>query len=360
ITAGGLGQGVDSVARSLTGNDYKAFNQAAALGAITPAATSTNYGLATSVQGTSTGSYTVQTVRGQFQAVNATTYATELPLRVEDLDRNTSTRSEQTFTGAIRVTIANAVTALGIGGNAAGGPGSPGNPLLFNIKELSLNSNTFKPNHSGDDIDITPGVPIPNTAAGLTQQTADQNAGVPRVQPGNDIVVEYLDAFYLVGNYVEGTAARLDINGNGNSAETSVTATVSESSIRIDFNADGDTTDSTGLNGGLVESNTRVDLNGDGDFNDSVAVTAFNETTAVALSINGDADILDTVTAPGPVTEATILVDLNTGTTGAIDGTNGGLTATNLRVDLNGIDLGGVSSRLTFQIGNTAPTLTAD
>ena len=64
ITAGGLGQGVDSVARSLTGNDCKAFNQAAALGAITPASTSTNYGLVTSGQGTSTGPFTVQTVGG--------------------------------------------------------------------------------------------------------------------------------------------------------------------------------------------------------------------------------------------------------------------------------------------------------
>ncbi|MGI0020505.1 MAG: hypothetical protein ACREAY_08540, partial [Nitrososphaera sp.] len=97
ITAGGLNIGVDSVARSLTGNDYKAFSQAIASSPITPASSAPGFSFATTVQGTSTGSYTVQTIRGTFQTVNATTYATGLPLRINDLDRNTSTRSEQTF-----------------------------------------------------------------------------------------------------------------------------------------------------------------------------------------------------------------------------------------------------------------------
>jgi hypothetical protein len=348
LSAGALSVGVDSVARALTENDYKAFSQAIASGPITPASSAGTFGFATTVQGTSTGSYTVQTVRGTFQTVNATTYATELPLRIDDLDRNTSTRSEQAFTGAIRVTVANA---------AAGAPGSITNPFLFNIKELSLNSNTFKPSHSGDDIDVTPGTPLLNTGPGLAQQVLDQNAGVLRVQPGNDIVVEYLDAFYLVSNYVETTAVRLDINGDGDTTDT-VTATVSESAIRVDLNADGDVADTTGLNGGLIESNTRVDLNGDGDFNDSVAVAGVVETTAARININGDADSTDTVTAPGPVTEATINVDLNAD--GDLGDTVTGLVENQLSVDLNGIDLDGVSSRLTFQIGNTAPTLTAD
>ncbi|MGI0020787.1 MAG: hypothetical protein ACREAY_09990, partial [Nitrososphaera sp.] len=314
-----------------------------------------------------TGSYTVQTIRGTFQTVNATTYATGLPLRINDLDRNTSTRSEQTFTGAIRVTIANAVVPNGGGGNAAGGPGTPGNPLLFNIKELSLNSNTFKPNHSGDDIDVTPGVPIPNTAAGLTQQTADQNAGVLRVQPGNDIVVEYLDAFYVTfGATVDedpATGIRIDINGNGTTGDTVVaTGSVNEANIRLDLNANGATTDTVI---GIVEANTRVDLNGDGDFNDSFALIGpFNETTAIRVDFNGSgttgATGTQTIASPNSILEVNIRLDLTMLNTIETTANANGITESLTRVDLNGIDLGGVSSRLTFQLGNTAPTITAD
>ena len=58
ITAGGLNVGVDSVARSLTGNDYEAFSQTIASGPITPASNALDFAFATTVQGTSIGSYT--------------------------------------------------------------------------------------------------------------------------------------------------------------------------------------------------------------------------------------------------------------------------------------------------------------
>ncbi|WP_337862365.1 hypothetical protein [Nitrososphaera sp.] len=349
ITASGLGQSVDSIARSLSANDYKAFTSGAGGTPITPNAASASYGaiVTTGVQGTASTSYTVQAVRGQFQTVNATTYASELPLRINDLDRNTQSRSEQAIGGAIRVSVANV---------AAGSLGSSTNPLLFNIRELSLNSNTFRPNYSGDDIDVTPGTPASIGAPDTVQ-------GILKVQPGNDIVVEYLDAFFLPAGPAfneNSMTARIDLNGNGSFEAAASLASVNEAGIRLDLNADGDTGDTVN---GIVESQTRVDLNGDLDFSDTLALTgSFNEqTTVVTIDLNdNDLTAAVAITPPGPIIEATASLDIgNDGTILAAANANG-ITESRTAVDFNAIDLGGVSSRITFQIGNTAPTLAAD
>ena len=108
-----------------------------------------------------------------------------------------------------------------------------------------------------EPIDVTPGVPIPNTAAGLIQQTADRNTGVLRVQPGQDIVVEYLDAFYLPtgASFVETVDVRLDINGNGSTGDTvAIGTSVSDANIRIYFDATSATMEDHGAS--LTSANT--------------------------------------------------------------------------------------------------------
>jgi hypothetical protein len=177
LTTAALGAGVDSAARSLTANDYQAFSESG--GIVTPNDASTSYTgvLTTGVKGTSSASYTVNNIKGQFQSVPTPTYASELPLKVNDLDQNTNSRSQQLLTGPVRVTISDLTS----------GPGSSAAPLLFNLKEDGLNSNTLVPNYAGNDIDLTPGAPSSINAG------ADQASGTLKIQPGHDVVVEYLD-----------------------------------------------------------------------------------------------------------------------------------------------------------------------
>lgn len=182
LTVSGLSAGVDTLARSMSGNDFKAFNQSAALGTITPAVSAAGYNIATTVQGTATASYTVQNVRGQFGTLAAPSYSSELSLRVDDLDRNTNSRSQQLYTGPLLVTVS----------NQASGLGSTSNPLKYNLKEQNLNSNIFVPNYSGDYIQLVPGQP-----ANITP--ADQTSGILRVQPGNTVTVSYNDTSFNSG-----------------------------------------------------------------------------------------------------------------------------------------------------------------
>lgn len=184
MTASALGTGIDSLARSLTANDYNAFSEATNGGTVTPNSVALSYAGVSSVgvKGTSSASYTVQNVRGQFGTLAAPSYSSELPLRVDDLDRNTNSRSQQLYTGPLLVTVS----------NQASGLGSTSNPLKYNLKEQNLNSNIFVPNYSGDYIQLVPGQPANITAS-------DQTSGILRVQPGNTVTVSYNDTSFNSG-----------------------------------------------------------------------------------------------------------------------------------------------------------------
>ncbi|WP_342816241.1 hypothetical protein, partial [Nitrososphaera sp.] len=327
LTAGTLAVGQDSVSRSLVVNDYKAFNDPAGGGAvINPAVTSTNYGIAAGILATGTASYTVQSQRGIFNTLSGQSFASELPLMVTDLDRNTNSRTTQGQVGALRITTGGVTT-------------------LFDLTENGLNSNQLIPDYAGDDIDLTFGSA---TVAGQ---------GILGVTQGNDITVEYLDVYYLRAAFNEAAtnAVRVDWNGDGDFTDNPV-ATVVESSVRVDLNGDGDILDTVN---GIIEANIRVDINGDGDFSDTVNGLALNENTALTIDITGNGAIGQTPAAGTAINESTVRFDLNLDnaiTAAAV----GGVTENQVSIDLDGIDLGGVSSKLTFQLTDTPAALTAD
>ena len=335
-TASALAVGQDSVSRSLSGVDFKAFSGAAP---VVPNSVSASYAgvIAAGAIGSSTGSYTVQTQRGIFQALNATSYASELPLRITDLDRNTSSRQEQ-----IQAQPATAGLRVTAGALA---------PALFSTRESGLNSNTLLPNYSGDDLDLTF-----NAAAN------DVTQGIVAITQGNDVVVEYLDVFFLRAAFDETLATqRLDLNGDGDSADThAIGATINEANIRLDL----DNSDTANTVAGIIEANTRVDLNGDGDFSDTftLAVAYDENANIIRVNINGDADSADAAVAINTaVHERLIRIDMNNnGAVADAFAFIAGGNEANTIVDLDGIDLGGVSSKLTFQLSNTVATLTAD
>ncbi|MER3407576.1 MAG: hypothetical protein C4292_01895, partial [Nitrososphaera sp.] len=133
------------------------------------------------------------------------TYSTGLPLRVDDLDRNTNSRSQQLYTGPILVTVSNQAPNL-LGGQY--------NPLKYNLKEQNLNSNIFVPNYPGDQIKIVPG-----STSNIT--SSDQTSGLLKVQPGNTITISYNDTSFDNGHgtltstinfEITHTAATLEVN----------------------------------------------------------------------------------------------------------------------------------------------------
>jgi hypothetical protein len=320
VSAGALAVGQDSVSRSLTANDRNTFTAGAGGTPVNPGG---------AVIGTSASSYTVQTQRGTFQALNATSFASELPLRIADLDRNTNSRSEQPQANAVRVTVGN------------------GAPTLFNLRENGLNSNTLLPNYSGDDLDLTFGATV-----------NDPVTGVVAVTQATDVTVEYLDVFFLRAAFPEATnTIRADLNGDGDFTDTLVVGdTVNEANIRLSLNGDADAADTVN---GIIESSVRVDLNGDGDFSDSLTGFTHNENTAtMRLDVNGNGATTDAVAINTAVNERLIKIDADNDT--SVNDVVAGITEANTIVDLDGIDLGGVSTKITFQLNNTAATLTAD
>lgn len=325
ISAGALAAGQDSVSRSITANDRSVY---------TAGVNGTTVNPGTTIIGTSSASYTVTSQRGQIQPITGSSlsYASELPARVNDLDRNTNSESEQSYSGILRVLVDGTVTGS------------------YNLNELNLNSNVFKPNYSGDDIDLTFG------------SNTDVNQGILEVLPGQDVTLQYIDAFYLPGtnNFLEATGFRLDLNGDGDTTDNIAAGTaVNETNIRMDLDSNGAI---SGTVNGIIEGQTRVDLNGDGDFADSftIAASGWNEATQlVRLDINGDGNTLGTVTPATALLEINMRLDLNNDNI-AGSSSVAGINEADTRVDLNGIDFLGITSQTTFEIANTAPTLQAD
>ncbi|MEM2922985.1 MAG: hypothetical protein QW560_01050 [Candidatus Nitrosocaldus sp.] len=151
LTAGNLPAGVTSASRALTVNDFDLYSRAAATSPNAPANPA-------SPVGSQSISYEVKLTRGTIQPFPTLSYASELPVQVIDVDRNTSSRSQQTITNGLRVGTTD-----------------------FNLREENLNSSKFVPAYSNDVIRLT------------FKENTDPTRGIFNVTPGNDIVVQYRD-----------------------------------------------------------------------------------------------------------------------------------------------------------------------
>jgi len=151
LTVGTLPAGVTSTSRAITVNDFDLYSRANNTAPNAPSNPA-------SPTGSRSVSYTVKVTRGEIQPFPTLSYASELPVRVIDLDQNTSSRSQQTISNA-----------LIIDGNN------------FNLREESLNSSTFVPAYSNNVIRLT------------FKENTDPARGILEVTPGNDITVQYDD-----------------------------------------------------------------------------------------------------------------------------------------------------------------------
>jgi hypothetical protein len=286
LTIGTLG-GADSASRSLSANDYMAFNEGTNGGTVTPNVAAANYpSVLTGSQGTSSASYTVQNVKGAIQPPGTITYSTGLPLQISDLDENISSRSQEFLTGKLQIILTN---------QAAASLGGSSNPLVYNLKENGLNNSTFVPAYSNNKIKIVPG-----NLASIT--AADQTNGILHAQPGSDIIVNYLDpsranaitstiTFQLVD-----TPPTLKVDKTTASRGSILTYTLTDPSLNIDST--------------IVDSYT-VTFTG---------TTAYTSNTAPKVTLNG-APLFDvrlrvsgaTKTMTTPLTMTFIETDVNTG-----------------------------------------------
>jgi len=155
--AGNLPANVTSTTRSLTINDYDVYQRPNPPPDFTNQPRDPNNPV-----GSTSLSYTVKLQRGEIQPLPTLSYASELPVKVVDVDQNTNSRSQQTLNSALRITINNVNND-------------------YNLREDGLNSSTFVPAYSGNSIKLT------------FKQNTNTAQGILFVRPGTDVTVQYRD-----------------------------------------------------------------------------------------------------------------------------------------------------------------------
>lgn len=197
---------------------------------------------------------------GVLTPITAITFGGEIPITVTDSDRNTSTRSEQTFTS----TEAPAGTLTGGVMVTIDGTAATTERELLTMKETGDNTGIFRPNLNNGVLPVTflssTGTPTPNNGV--------LEVAIGDLQSNNDIIIQYFD----------------------NNKNAGATAGIS-STVRLPITH---TPGTLTFNAATAQANEKItvtlndpDLNNSRDARDSFTVPITTTSNTIPLTING-------------------------------------------------------------------------